>query len=82
MTTSNQGLLSDGEVTERIFAHIDHRTSDKGDVVWHEPVHHYHSSARFADEVRLLKHLPVPFCPSAAIPNVGDYVARSAAGTP
>lgn len=82
MTTSNQGLLSDGEVTERIFAHIDHRTSDKGDEVWHEPVHHYHSSARFADEVRLLKHLPVPFCPSAAIPSVGDYVARSAAGTP
>ncbi len=82
MASIPKGLLSDGEVSERIFNHIDNKTSDKGDEVWHEPVEHYHCTTRFADEVRLLKHLPVPFCPSAAIPNVGDYVARSAAGTP
>ncbi len=76
------GLMSDGEVAERIFNHIDKQTSDIGDKVWREPVENYHSKTRFADEIRLLKHLPVPFCPSAAIPNTGDYVARVAAGTP
>ncbi|NKB96920.1 MAG: Rieske 2Fe-2S domain-containing protein [Pseudomonadales bacterium] len=76
------GLLSDGEVAERVFDHVDNKTSDSGEKVWREPVENYHSEARFADEIRLLKHLPVPFCPSAAIPNTGDYVARIAAGTP
>ena len=66
----------------RIFQHIDNGTTDLGDTVWHEPVTHYHSQARFDAEIALLKSLPVPFCPSAALPEIGSYVARKAAGTP
>lgn len=82
LMNASTGLLSDGAVIERIFDHIDNKTTDKGDRVWREPVHNYHSRERLAAEIRLLKHLPVPFCPSAAVPNPGDYVARVAAGTP
>jgi len=30
----------------------------------------------------VLRRAPTPFCPSAALPEVGSYVARDAAGTP
>ena len=76
------GLLSDAAVIERIFDHIDNETTDTGDRVWREPVDHYHSEQRLSAEIQLLKHLPIPFCPSAAVANNGDYVARVAAGTP
>lgn len=78
----NTGLLSDAAVIERIFDHIDNETTDTGDRVWREPVDHYHSEQRLSAEIQLLKHLPIPFCPSAAVANNGDYVARVAAGTP
>ena len=73
-------LSSDVEVIERIFAHIDAKTTDLGEQVWREPVENYRSRARFDKEVALLRRLPVPFCPSAALPNNGSYLVRIAAG--
>ena len=75
-------LMSDHQTIERIFDHIDNGTTDLGDTVWREPVEHYHSQVRFDAEMTLLRQLPIPFCPSAALPKKGSYVARSAAGTP
>jgi len=82
MQENNRSLLSEEQVIERIFTHIDNGTTDVGDTVWREPVVHYQSQERFEAEVALLKRLPVPFCPSAALPEKGNYIARSAAGTP
>lgn len=75
-------LLNDQEVIERIFSHIDNNTTDLGDTVWKEPVDHYQSQQRFNAEIALLKRLPVPYCPSVALPEKGCYIARRAAGTP
>tara|TARA_B110000046_G_C12987026_1_gene396112 strand:- start:508 stop:1641 length:1134 start_codon:yes stop_codon:yes gene_type:complete len=80
--TRNSPLLDDQQVIDRIFTHIDNGTTDVGDAVWREPVDHYQSQARFEAEIALLKRLPVPYCPSAALPEKGSYIARSAAGTP
>ena len=75
-------LLSDDEVIERIFHHIDNKSTDSGDQVWREPVESYLSEERFQAEIELLRQLPVPFCPSAALPKAGSYGARTAALTP
>jgi phenylpropionate dioxygenase-like ring-hydroxylating dioxygenase large terminal subunit len=82
MVESMNGLLSDAAVVQRVLDHVDNQTSDLGDTIWREPVENYHSAERFAAELALLKHLPVPFCPSVALPEAGSYVARVAAGTP
>ena len=82
MQENNRSLLSEQQVIERIFTHIDNGTTDVGDTVWREPVVHYQSQERFEAGVALLKRLPVPFCPSAALPEKGNYIARSAAATP
>jgi phenylpropionate dioxygenase-like ring-hydroxylating dioxygenase large terminal subunit len=76
------GLMSDAAVVERVFEHIDHDTTDVGEQLWREPVENYRSTERFLAEIELMKRLPVPFCPSAALAETGSYVARSAAGTP
>lgn len=73
-------LLSDVEVIERIFAHIDAKSTDQGADVWKEPVENYSSQARFEMEIQLLRRIPVPFCPSAALPKTGSYLTRTAAG--
>ncbi|MEP1470134.1 MAG: aromatic ring-hydroxylating dioxygenase subunit alpha [Halieaceae bacterium] len=75
-------LLDEQQVIERIFDHIDNGTTDLGDKTWQEPVEHYHSQERFDAEIDLLRRLPVPFCPSAAVSQAGSYVSRKAAGTP
>jgi choline monooxygenase len=75
-------LLSDNDVIERIFGHIDNKTTDLGDCVWREPADNYRSVERFDAEIKLLRRLPVAYCPSAALPEKGSYVARTAAGTP
>ncbi len=75
-------LMSDHDVIDRIFGHIDNKTTDLGEEVWREPVENYQSQERFDAEIALLKRLPVPFCPSAALPEKGSYIARKAAGTP
>jgi phenylpropionate dioxygenase-like ring-hydroxylating dioxygenase large terminal subunit len=82
VSNSKPRLLNDQEVIERIFRHIDKSTTDLGDTVWREPVDHYQSQQRFDAEIALLKRLPVPYCPSIALPEKGSYIARKAAGTP
>ena len=75
-------LLSDHDVIDRIFDHIDNKTTDLGEEIWREPVENYVSEERFQQELELLRRLPVPFCPSAALPEAGSYIARKAAGRP
>lgn len=75
-------LLSDHEVIERVFEHIDQQTTDHGDVEWREPTEHYHSQTRFEAEIALLRRRPIVYCPAAAVIGVGEYVARVAAGVP
>ena len=75
-------LLNDQEVIERVFHHIDNKSTDLGDTVWQEPVDSYQTQARFEAEIGLLKRLPVPYCPSVALPDKGSYIARTAVGTP
>jgi len=76
-------LADDQSVAQRIFDHIDNRTTDRSDASWREPVKHYRCEQRFAAELELvLRRYPTPFCPSAALREAGSYVARDAAGTP
>ncbi|MDC3249240.1 aromatic ring-hydroxylating dioxygenase subunit alpha [Porticoccaceae bacterium] len=75
-------LLSDQAVFERVFNHIDNSTTDLGERVWREPADNYYSQERFDTEIAMLKRLPVAYCPSAALPDKGSYIARSSAGTP
>jgi phenylpropionate dioxygenase-like ring-hydroxylating dioxygenase large terminal subunit len=77
-----QHLLSDADVIDRVFEHIDEETTDRGDELWREPIENYRSEERFAAEIELFKRLPMVFCPSAALPDRGSYIARHAAGTP
>ncbi len=77
------GLADDPTVIARLLDHIDHKTTDLSEGVWREPVEHYTSQERFEAEIkRVLRRTPTPFCPSAALPEVGSYVARDAALTP
>lgn len=77
------GLMDDRAVARRVLEHIDRGTTDLGDEVWREPVENYRSPQRLTDEIeRAMRRFPVPFCPSAALPEVGSYIAREAAGTP
>lgn len=74
--------LRDEDVAQRILDHIANGTTDVGDEVWREPVANYRSEARFDAERRLLRRFPQAFCPSAALPDVGSYIARESAGVP
>lgn len=74
-------FMDDRAVAERVLRHVKEQTTDVGDEVWREPVENYRSPERFERELRLLRGTPVPFCPSAALPETGSYLARSAAGT-
>jgi phenylpropionate dioxygenase-like ring-hydroxylating dioxygenase large terminal subunit len=76
-------LADDATVVQRILDHIDSKTTDLGPSTWREPVEHYRSEARFAAERELvMRRHPTAYCPSAALPEAGSYVARTAAGTP
>jgi len=75
-------FLSDQDVAQRVLTHIANKTTDSGDEVWREPVQNYLCPRRFEDEIRILRRYPTPFCPSAALPVEGSYVARTAAGIP
>lgn len=74
-------FMNDQDVAERILRHVKEKTTDVGDEVWREPVENYRSPERFERELQVLRRTPVPFCPSAALPESGSYLARSAAGT-
>src|SRR4026208_2330028 len=76
-------LLTDHEITERIPTHIANRSNDAVGAWWREPVDTYRSASRFEAELQhVLRRSYAAFCPSAALPEVGSFVAREAAGTP
>jgi phenylpropionate dioxygenase-like ring-hydroxylating dioxygenase large terminal subunit len=76
-------LLDDAAVAERVLTHIRNGTTDRGSEVWREPVENYRSPERLRAEIeQVLRGAPTPFCPSAALPDPGSFVARDAAGTP
>ncbi len=45
-------LLNDLDLIDRIFSHIDGKSTDAGGEVWREPVENYTSEERFAAEIR------------------------------
>jgi len=76
-------LADDRSIVERILNHIDRKTTDLSEGTWREPVDHYISPERFSAEIdQVLRRCPTPFCPSAALPDAGSYLAREAALTP
>ena len=75
-------LMNDTQVIQRVLDHVDAKSTDMGDEVWREPAENYRSAERFAQEMELFKRLPMVYCPSAALSENGDYVARTLAGTP
>jgi phenylpropionate dioxygenase-like ring-hydroxylating dioxygenase large terminal subunit len=75
-------FLDDEALLARVLGHVEAGTTDLAGGTWQEPVANYLSPERFERETQLLRRLPVPFCPSAALAEPGDYVARDAAGTP
>jgi phenylpropionate dioxygenase-like ring-hydroxylating dioxygenase large terminal subunit len=78
-----KAAMDDQSVAQRVLDHIANGTTDVGQEVWREPVANYQSKERLAAEIeRILRRSPAPFCPSAALPEAGSYVAREAAGTP
>ena len=79
---STNNFLNDQDAIDKIFTHIDNGTTDLGSEVWKEPVENYHTQKRFDSEIALLRRLPIPFCPSAALIENGSYIARRASGTP
>ena len=81
-TNNDKALLSDTEVVQRIFDHIDNATTDKGNKTWKEPVDNYRSKERLNAELKLLQRRSIVFCPSGAFAKPGDYVSRDVAGIP
>ncbi len=77
-----QKFMSDRDVVARVLGHIANNTTDRGDEVWQEPVENYRFAQRFKRELALIRSVPVPFCPSIALAESGDYIARRAADTP
>ncbi len=75
-------LPTQQEIYERVIRHVDNKTTDVGDGIWREPVENYQSIERFQAELKMMRRIPLPFCPSAALPEAGSYIARVAAGTP
>mgnify|MGYP001176902397 FL=1 len=75
--------MDDQSVAQRVLDHMANGTTDLGDDVWREPVANYRSVDRMKVEMeQVLRRSPIPFCPSAALPDVGSYIAREAAGVP
>jgi phenylpropionate dioxygenase-like ring-hydroxylating dioxygenase large terminal subunit len=76
-------LADDQTVIQRILDHIDNQTTDLSEAGWREPVANYLSEERLATEMeRVLRRYPIPFCPSAALPENGSFLTRDAGGTP
>jgi phenylpropionate dioxygenase-like ring-hydroxylating dioxygenase large terminal subunit len=75
-------LMSDEAVLERVLEHAAAKSTDLGDAVWREPVSNYTSQARLEAEMALFQRMPMVYCPSAALPEPGSYLARTHAGAP
>src|SRR5216683_5684480 len=78
-----KAAMDDQSVAQRVLDHIANGTTDLGQQIWREPIANYRSPERLKAEIKtVLRCTPTPFCPSAALPEVGSYVAREAAGIP
>ena len=75
-------MRSDAQLIDHILDLIDRDTTDLGEETWLEPVENYSSEQRFDQEIQLMRRLPMAFCPTAALPEPGSYVARLSAGVP
>ena len=75
-------LLDDESVVRHIHDYIDSGTTFTGDSSWREPTANYLSPDRFRHELAMIGRSTVVFCPSAALPEPGSYLARDAAGVP
>jgi phenylpropionate dioxygenase-like ring-hydroxylating dioxygenase large terminal subunit len=76
-------LLSDAQIVARVLMHAANKTTDVGEHVWREPVENYRSTSRLQAETDLvLRKSFAAFCPAAALPDAGSFVARDAAGRP
>lgn len=75
-------FADDAAVVARVLEHIDNKSTDVAPATWREPVANYLSAERFAKELELFRRFPTPLCPSAALPDPGSYLTRTAAGTP
>ena len=75
-------MRNDAELLDHILSHIDEGTTDLGEEDWLEPVENYASQSRFDAERQLMRRLPIAYCPVAALPEPGSYVARACAGVP
>lgn len=76
-------LSTEQVIVQKILDHIDRKTTDLADGIWREPVENYISQTRFDAEIaKVFRRVPTAFCPSAALPEVGSYLARDAALTP
>ena len=76
-------LATEQVIVQKILDHIDRKTTDLADGIWREPVENYISQTRFDAEIaKVFRRVPTAFCPSAALPEVGSYLARDAALTP
>ncbi len=70
------------DLVARILDHIAAGTTDLGPRTGRVPVAHYTDPSRLTVELDLLRRVPVPFCPSAALSEPGSFVAQEAAGVP
>ncbi|MEO1081948.1 MAG: aromatic ring-hydroxylating dioxygenase subunit alpha [Pseudomonadota bacterium] len=75
-------MRTDAELLDHVLSHIDNGTTDTCDEEWLEPVENYRSQARFDAEQRLMRRLPIAYCPAAVVAESGSYFARSCAGIP
>ncbi len=77
-------LSSDREIAQRILEHLAKGTTDSWNgAPWREPVSSYLDASRLEVELsQVLRRQATVFCPSAALPDAGTYLAREAAGVP
>lgn len=75
-------LADEPTMVQRLLQHIDAASTDLSEAVWREPTIHYTDPGRLAAEVQVMRRTPIPFCPSAALPEAGSYIAGTAAMTP
>ncbi|MFK7842363.1 MAG: aromatic ring-hydroxylating dioxygenase subunit alpha [Sphingorhabdus sp.] len=75
-------LMSETDIIARILDHIDNKTTDMGHSGWKEPAANYQSIERLDAELALLRRRWIVFCPSAALSQSGDYIARDTADVP
>ncbi len=78
----SQALMSDKDLIQRVFDHIDQKSTDMGEQTWQEPTINYQNPERLKAEVALMRSKWIVFCPSNALKLAGEFIARDVAGVP